>query len=63
MVLDIIFIKYTHGSITFKCEFWSGTLNKCQFNVYFKSAVTFFYGEGNELLGGKGPPTISKTII
>ena len=24
------------------CEFWSGTLNKFQFNVYFKSAVTFF---------------------
>ena len=23
-------------------EFWSGTLNKCQFVVYFK-AVTFFY--------------------
>ena len=28
------------------CEFWSGTLNKFQFVVYFKSAVTFFHGNG-----------------
>ena len=45
------------------CEFWSGTLNKFQFVVYFKSAFTFFHGNGKELLGVKGPPTNSKTII
>ena len=27
------------------------------------SAVTFFHGNGKELLGVKGPPTNSKTII
>ena len=30
---------------------------KFQFVVHFKSAVTFFHGNGNELLGVKGPPT------
>ena len=45
------------------CEFGSGTLNKFQFVVHFKSAVTFFHGNGNELLGIKGPPTNSKSII
>ena len=39
------------------CEFGSGTLNKFQFVVHFKSAITFFHGNGNELLGVKGPPT------
>ena len=39
------------------------TLNKFQFAVYFKSAVTFFHGNGEELLGVKRPPTNSKTII
>ena len=31
--------------------------------AYFKSAVTFFYGNGKELLGVKRPPTNSKTMI
>ena len=39
------------------CEFGSGTLNKFQFVVHFKSAITFFHGNANELLGVKGPPT------
>ena len=42
------------------CEFGSGTLIKFQFVVHFKSAVTFFHGNGNELLGVKllkGPAT------
>ena len=56
MVLDIIFLKYTH-SYNNLCEFGSGTLNKFQFVVHFKSAITFFHGNGNELLGVKGPPT------
>ena len=38
-------------------------MNKFQFVVYFKSTVTFFHGNGKELLGVKGPPTNSKTII
>ena len=38
-------------------------MNKFQFVVYLKSAVTFFHGNGKELLGVKGPPTNSKTII
>ena len=38
-------------------------MNKLQFVVYFKSAVTCFHGNGKELLGVKGPPTNSKTII
>ena len=38
-------------------------MNKFQFVVYFKSAVTFFPGIGKELLGVKGPPTNSETII
>ena len=29
-------------------------MNKVQFVVHFKSAVTFFHGNGNELLGVKG---------
>ena len=55
MVLDIIFLKYTHSSII--CEFGSGSLNKFHFVVHFKSTVTFFHGNGNEVLGVKGPPT------
>ena len=55
MVLDIIFVKYTQFNNL--CEFLSVTLNKSQFVVYFKSVVTFCYGNCNELLGGKGPPT------
>ena len=39
------------------------TLNEFQFVVYFKSAVKFFHGNDKELLGVKGPPTNSKTII
>ena len=58
MVLDNIFIKYNN-----LCEFWSGTLNKFQFVVYFMSAVTFFHGNGKELLGLNSPPTNSRTII
>ena len=38
-------------------------MNKFKFVVYFKSAVTFFHGNCKELLGVKGPPTNSKTII
>ena len=38
-------------------------MNKFQVVVYFKSAVTFFHGNGKELLGVNGPPTNSKTII
>ena len=57
MVLDIIFLKYTHRQFNNLCEFGSGTLNKFQFVVHFKSAITFFHGSGNELLGVKGPPT------
>ena len=49
--------------VQYVCEFRCGTLNKFQFVVYFKSAVTFFYGNGKVLLGVKGPPTNSKTII
>ena len=52
MVSDIIFLKFNN-----LCEFGSGTLIKFQFVVHFKSAVTFFHGNGNELLGVKGPPT------
>ena len=39
------------------------TLNKFQYVVYFKSAVTFFHGNGKELLGVKGPPTNSKQLF
>ena len=56
MVLDIIFLKYTHSSIIYE-KIGSGTLNKFQFVVHFKSAITFFHGSGNELLGVKGPHT------
>ena len=55
MVSDIIFLKYTYSSII--CEFGSSTLIKFQFVVHFKSAVTVFHGNGNELLGVKGSPT------
>ena len=55
MVSDIIFLKYTYSSIIYVNL--GGTLIKFQFVVHFKSAVTFFHGNGNELLGVKGPPT------
>ena len=38
-------------------EFGSGSLNKFHFVVHFKSTVSFFHGNGNEVLGVKGPPT------
>ena len=63
MVLDIIFLKYTYSSIIYVNLAALGTLNKFQFVVHFKSAVTFFHGNGNELLRVKGPPTNSKSII
>ena len=64
MVLDIIFLKYTHSSIMYVNLAMVGpTLNKFQFVVHFKSAVAFFHGNGNELFGVKGPPNNSKSII
>ena len=41
-------------------QMWRKSLKKSK---VFKSAVKFFHGNGQELLGVKGPPTISKTII
>ena len=55
VVLDIIFIKYTY--ISKMCEFWSGTSNKFQYVVYFKSAVAFFMVTVMNFGGGKGPLT------
>ena len=49
MVLDNIFIKYTYSSIIY-----------VNFGVVL---VTFLHGNGKELLGVKGPPNNSKTII
>ena len=55
VLLDIIFLKYTQFNNLF--EFGSGSLNKFHFVVHFKSTVTLFHGNGNEVLGVKGPPT------
>ena len=55
MVSDIIVLKYTYSSLIYVNL--AATLIKFQFVVHFKSAVTFFHGHGNELLGVKGPPT------
>ena len=61
MVLYIIFIKVLLFNNL--CEFRSRTLNKFQFNVYFKSAVKINYGNGNELLGEKVLPLIKKQLF
>ena len=57
MVSDIIFLKYTYSSIIYVNLAVVQVLIKFQFVVQFKSSVTFFHGNGNELLGVKGPPT------